>query len=420
MDKNSRLKIWTAVALGVAVRLFFLFVSKDNGGYLGGDAGRYLLQAGQWLEGTIPFGGLYPVGYPAYLAFFIKAFHSIFVSALFCVILFALFTLWLARRANVSAAWLTALDPVGAAFGVIVGADFLGSILFCFLFVKSVEARAAGHFGLWRWGLLSVGFLSAPRLNPWYLFVPPLLLIFIWGAPPKRTSSIKAGFIFITVWLLLTAGYVGARYHQTNSASFSGHNSVLVGRYIVGSLFVGEGKSQDLYAAMDMASNELFAKQKKEPNYGWPRFIKDEIFTYPGIFSRLFVTSAVKTVFGHANAPIARFFSGKDIEGPGLWIGFSRGVGLKERLGSISPLWILGILANFALHAFIFFAGIRGLISLVRQGEKSLAVSTALILAYFTFSPVVFGEPRYFLQGTLVLVYLMRYRFKEEAPSSLS
>jgi hypothetical protein len=152
----------------------------------------------------------------------------------------------------------------------------------------------------------------------------------------------------------------------------------------------------------------------------WPKFIGSSVGTHPLIFLKLVLVSVYKTVFGHANALIYRFFTGHDLEGPGLWIAVSGQGGFADRLRTMNLSWIAGMVLEFLSKLALILLALKGSQRFLRRKSSAAVwiVSLWLIIIYFAVTPIVFGEPRYFLPATLILLWLANWACGTEIVSS--
>ncbi|RYZ84460.1 MAG: hypothetical protein EOP06_18060 [Proteobacteria bacterium] len=83
---------------------------------------------------------------------------------------------------------------------------------------------------------------------------------------------------------------------------------------------------------------------------------------------------------------------------------------MKESVGGLMA-WLLSAFLVFVEKLILLYFVLRGALAAYMAGDWPILIFTALITGWFIFTPVVFGEPRYFLSGTLVWLLIATYRF---------
>lgn len=393
------------IAVGTLLRIVLLNISIPVNGFYGGDALRYLDIARVIInEGLKVEKFWYPMGYPLWLAFWIRHGYPLWFVSLLQILIVAVFSTWCARKIaklstpfwGIVAAWFLAFDPIWMSQAGLIGADSLGACLYGLGFLNLVDALRSFSRSVRPMAVKSGLVLGAATLiKSAYIFTPFWLLPLFWGkknrSRPQWATGIAAALCLLAAWAAVVVPYSYVRHEKNGSWAVSGHGAGLYKAYIVGSMWVVQGKAPELYSAMEKVTPQTDAV--------------GEIRASPGLFIKLFFVSAFKTVFGHANVNFLYYFSGKEVQGPGLWTQLSNQQGFVDKLKTIPWGWMFGVLSAIVEKAILLIFAALGLLRLIQMGRSEEALAITLTVGYFAFSPVVFGEPRYFLPATIVLLY---------------
>jgi hypothetical protein len=166
---------------------------------------------------------------------------------------------------------------------------------------------------------------------------------------------------------------------------------------------MARGTSGNIYDAMDSAA------KRRPQEISWGKYTAQSISENKRIFAKLLTTSILKTALGHANVQFAYYFTGREVQGPGMLTPNSASETKQNSSISEKILWYLGVLICLVEKILLLSLALWGGHKLFYGGRPWHSISLMLMLGYFALTPVVFGEPRYFLPGTLVALILGAY-----------
>ncbi len=406
--KNKTL--WPALILGVGIRLICLFSSIGNLGYHGGDAYKYIAIAEDLLKGIYLPNAILPPVYPAIIAPFLGLFHTLWPLGLINIILYVLFASWIfvrvnekfSHRAAVICFYFLSIDPVWIAQTIIVGADFHGAlffglILFCLLMSKENKSPVFHT-------IVGASLALDALIKPVYIYALPLFLFFY--LKPLRLKS----YLFCLLgWTLCFGPYIGYRYFNTGTFSISEHTTMNVGQYALGNILITKGITDNYEKSVELVQKDFSQVRLTESQLTWNRYMLGKIWTDKVIFMKIWAINIYKTVFGAPNLSFVRFFNGDVKDGPGIWIQFIRSHGLVDKIRNVNWLWILGLIVTLVEKLWMIILASIGSRKLCLEKDYGNLIGLWFLIIYFGISPFAFGDPRYFLPGTLALLYLTCY-----------
>lgn len=403
MKKLDRDTQWLfIIGIGFILRAGLLINSIPSQSYYGGDASGYLSLADSILNGTAsPKDFFWPPGYPLLLAFFKLFFNPSWAVCLFQLMIYPVFAKWLFVTVSQSKSKRTALyallfitfDPVWVAHNITLGTDFLGAVIFGIIYFGNSRPSVKGL-------LLSLATFFKPVYQWVFLFFIPLFR--------------KNGFTWLLIFSLFCVIPIGSyrylRWRDSGDSAFSGHGANQFAKYIKGRSLVvtGEAATGDEGEAMATRMYEL--RLATDPSFSYPKAILETIQENPVTVTKLFLLSTARCLFGHANSEWSRFMTGDTPKPAALWVTLSRGESLPEKLDQLSLWYIFGALVSITIRLLVLVIATKGLFSTPVTLDR---VCTVLLIGYFACTPIVFGEPRLFLPGTLLFFTLMKDPAKE-------